>query len=596
MPTKPITPLVLDSVGVFGLNTQANASSLDHRWLTQADNVMVNSEGRLTSRKGLKQYSASIGNYAVKSIAEVTKTDGTTELFGAANGEMYKLGTTTVPVTMTAESWNPTQPTITDSNWQFFQYDDDLLGVQEGHDAVHYDSTSGTWARMVDTSTWGSPSGITTFDPSCASSAYGRSWVGGLTEEPNTLFYSQVANHHNFSAGGSGSLNLNAVWGYDTIVGIEIFNNKLIVFGKFNIAIYNGPWDIDVTDGTETFGLDEIIKGVGCVSRDSIKAFGDDILFLSADGVRSLNRTKIQDKMPLTDLTKNVKNDIIKHIAIEEKKNIKATYNHAGGYYILSFTEINEHYILDFKTLNPDGTPRVSKWVFSNEHSPKAYLSIYDGTLYVGVGGTDYAGSVHKYDGYYDSDYDTTASDFVNTSYQSVWKSTHMDFGDPSVAKLLKKFVCVVDGGRESDINIKWYRDYGITYDSHTFTLSPVATGNIALFGAATSLFGCNSSYDYGGVGWCSNSTGGVLSVENETACLAASETWTEVTNTSGVDQPTNCSLSAAKFAPLFYPKEYKVNLSKSAKVLQIEMITTVNGFKGALQSMTVLAKGGKIR
>ena len=117
-----------------------------------------------------------------------------------------------------------------------------------------------------------------------------------------------------------------------------------------------------------------------------------------------------------------------------------------------------------------------------------------------------------------------------------------MDFGDPSVAKLLKKFVCVVDGGRESDINIKWYRDYGITYDSHTFTLSPVAIGNIALFGAATSLYG------------------------------------------------------VSKFAPLFYPKEYKVNLSKSAKVLQIEMITTVNGFKGALQSMTVLAKGGKIR
>ena len=259
MPTKPISPLVLDSIGVFGLNTQDNASSLDRRWLTKADNVMINSAGRLTSRKGLKQYSNNIGNFAVKSIAEVTKTDSTNELFFAGNNSIYKVDHTTVPATVTAQTFSPTAPTITDDNWMFIQYDDDLLGVQEGHEALHYDSTSGTWSKMSDTATWGAPTGITTFDPSSAVSAYGRSWVGGITEDPNSLFYSQVGEHHNFSASGSGSLNLNSVWGYDVIVGLEIFNNQLIVFGKFNIAIYNGPWDIDVTDGTETFGLSEII-------------------------------------------------------------------------------------------------------------------------------------------------------------------------------------------------------------------------------------------------------------------------------------------------------------------------------------------------
>lgn len=543
MPTKAITPLVLDSVGVFGLNTQSNASSLDHRWLTKADNVMINSEGRITSRKGLKQYGASIGNYAIKAMVEVTKTDSTTELFAAGNNGIYKLDPLVVPATMTAQTFSPTTPTITDDNWQFSQYDDDILGVQAGHDAIHYDSTSGVWSRLEDTGAYTGPAGITTLDPSCSASAYGRSWIGGLTEDPNTLYYSAVSEHHKFHhSDGGGYLNLNSVWGYDVIVGVEIFNNKLIVFGKFNIAIYNGPWDVDVTDGTETFGLDEIIKGVGCVSRDSIKAFGDDILFLSADGIRSLNRTKIQDKMPLTDLTKNVKNDIIKHITLSAKEDIKATYNHSGGYYLLSFTGINEHYVLDFKAMNPDQTPRVTKWVFSVGHSPKSYLSIYDGTLYIGIGADGHEGAVHKYDGYFDSDYDAGLSDFVNKTYQSVWKSTQMDFGDPSIAKILKKFVCVIDGGRESDITVKWYHDYGITYDSHTFTLTPVASGAIALFGVATSLFG------------------------------------------------------VSKFAPLFYPKEYRLNMSKSAKVVQVEMTTTVKGFKGALQSMSILAKGGKIR
>lgn len=539
---KPLAPLVLDSVGIFGLNTQSNASSLDHRWLTQADNVMINSEGRLTSRKGIKQYSDAIGNYPVRSMAEVTKTDSTTELFFAANNTIYKINPLTVPAGITAQTFSPTAPTITADDWQFSQYDDDLLGVQAGHDAIHYDSTSGTWSRMVDTATWGAPSGITTFDPSCAASAYGRSWVGGLSEDPNTLFYSQVGAHHNFSAAGSGSLNLNAVWGYDVIVGIEIFNNQLIVFGKFNIAIYNGPWDIDVTDTTETFGLEEIIKGVGCVSRDSIKAFGEDILFLSADGVRSLNRTKIQDKMPLTDLTKNVKNDIIKNITSSQPKDIKAVYNHAGGYYIISFTGVNEHYILDFKALNPDNTPRISKWVFNANRQPQSYLSLYDGTLYIGIGSNGHAGSVCVYDGYFDVDYDTGTSSFVNSSYQTQWRSVYMDFGEPSMSKIMKKAALTVDGGRESDITISWYRDYSTKSDSYTFTLNPVAEGPIALYGGSASLYG------------------------------------------------------TSKFSPLFFPKEYRMNLSKSAKVLQIAITTTVKGFKGSLQSLSVLAKGGKIR
>ena len=540
MPTKPISPLVLDSIGVFGLNTQDNASSLDRRWLTKADNVMINSAGRLTSRKGVRQYSNDIGNHAVKAITEVTKTDATTELFFAGNNSIYKVDHTTVPATVTAQTFSPTAPTITDSNWQFSQYDDDLLGVQEGHDAIHYDSTTGTWARMVDTTAWGAPAGITTFNPSCAVSAYGRSWVGGLSEDPNTLLYSAVADHHDFGASGSGSLNLNSVWGYDVIVGLEIFNNQLIVFGKYNIAIYNGPWDIDVTDGTETFGLSEIIKGVGCVSRDSIKAFGDDILFLSADGVRSLNRTKIQDKMPLTDLTKNVKNDIIKDITSSEKKDVKAAYNHAGGYYIISFTGINKHYVLDFKTLNPDNTPRISKWTFTSDHAPKSFLSLYDGTLYVGLGTDAHHGALYKYDGYFDVDYESGS--FVNKPYQTSWRSVYMDFGDPSIAKILKKLRYVLDGGRESDISIKWLRDYAHTYDEYTKTIVPDAVGEIYLFGSPTSLYG------------------------------------------------------SAKFGLLFTPKEYHVNLSKSAKVVQIDMTTTVKGYKGSLQSMTVLAKGGKIR
>ena len=541
MPTKPLSPLVLDSVGVFGLNTQANASSLDHRWLVKAENIMLTSEGRLTSRKGIRTISNSVGNYAVKSLHNHENTDGTFTLISSANNKIFKMDFSTSPATSTQQTFANTPQTITADNWQWVQYDDHAIAVQKGHKPIHYDQTTGVWSDLEDNTHYVAPTGVTTFNPSCVLSKYGRLWAAGISEDKETLFYSKTLEHHKWHGTGSGVLNMRSVWGYDEIVALESFNGKLIIFGKQNIAIYNDPFD----PSAATFALDEVIHGVGCIARDSVQAFGDDVLFLSADGVRSLNRTKIQDKMPLTDLTKNVKSDIIKHITSSSPDDIKAQFNHSGGYYILSFTGINETYILDFKAQNPDMTPRVTKWLTDFSRSPKSYFSTNEGTLYIGLGssvvGKTFNGVVADYDNYFDVDY--SGSTAVNNAYQTIFKTVWMDFGNPHTAKLLKQFSCVIDGGREQDVTVNWFRDYNNTQgDSASFNLRPSSSGVTALYGSSTSLYG------------------------------------------------------ASKYSPLFFPREYRINLSKAAKVVQIEMINLIKGFKGSLQSMTVLAKGGKIR
>ena len=537
MPTKQLNPLVLDSVGVFGLNTQANASSLDHRWLVNADNIMINSEGRLTSRKGIQAISASVGNYPIKSIHDHQNTDSSISIFTAANNKIYKLDPSTVPQTVTLQTFSNTPQTISGDNWQFIQYDSDSVGVQAGHKPIHYNSTTSVWSDLEDTTGYTAPSGVTTFNPSCILSKYGRLWAAGIAEDKETLFYTKSLEHHKWQGTGSGAINMRSVWGFDEIVAIESFNGKLIIFGRNNIAIYNDPFD----PSAATFALDKVIQGVGCVARDSVQAFGDDVLFLAADGVRSLNRTKIQDKMPLTDLTRNVKNDIIKHITSSNADDIKAKYNTSGGYYVLSFTGINETYILDFKAINPDNTPRITKWLFDKNRSPKSFLYLNSGELHLGLGSSAFNGVVSTYNNYYDLDY--SGSTPVYQTYQTTFKTVWMDFGVPYSSKLLKQFSCVIDGGREQDVTVKWFRDYNITQgNSATFNLTPVSSGTTAVYGASTSLFG------------------------------------------------------TSKYSPLFFPREYKVNMSKSAKTVQIEMINLINGFKGSLQSMTVLAKEGKIR
>lgn len=542
MPTKILNPLVLDSVGVYGLNTQANAASLDHMWLVNADNIMLNAQGRLTSRKGVQTLTDSIGNYPIRSLHSHTYADTTTALFSSGNNNIYEMDTSTVPATQTAVTFVGTHQTITGDDWQWIQYDGDTMGVQAGHTPIHYDGTDWKDLTTVHSS---KPNGVTTFDPSTIISEFGRGWAAGITEDKETVFYTQAVDLHEWHGTGSGAINMRTVWGYDEVVALASFNGKLVIFGKDNIALYNDPYD---PKGT-SFVLDEVIKGVGCVARDSIQGYGDDLLFLSADGVRSLNRTKIQDKVPLTDLTKNVKNDIIKHITVSEPSDIKSVYNQSGGYYLLSFTGINETYILDFKAINPDGTPRITKWLFDNIRRPRSFLSLSNGVMYLGMGNSDpvsqrqFNGVIAEYDNYYDTDIDYTDNSTINHTYQTTFKTVWMDFGKPYASKFLKQFACVIDGGREQDVTVKWFRDYNTTQGSSaTFRLVPVSTGSASLYGSSASLFG------------------------------------------------------TAKYAPLFFPKEYRVNMSKSAKVVQIEMINVVNGFKGSLQSMTVLAKEGKIR
>ena len=537
MPTKRLNPLVLDSVGVFGLNTQANASSLDHRWLVNADNIMISSEGRLTSRKGVQAISDSVGNYPVKSIHQHQYVDRSTTLISSANNKIWKIDSSTIPLTSTEQTFTGTPQTITGDNWQWIQYDDDSIGVQAGHKPIHYTSDTDTWADLEDTANYTASANVTVFDPSCILSQYGRLWAAGFTEDKQAVLYSKTLEHHKWNGTGSGQINMKSVWGFDEVVALESFNGKLIIFGKNNIAIYNDPWD----PSAGTFALDEVIQGIGCVARDSVKAFGDDVLFLAADGVRSLNRTKIQDKMPLTDLTKNVKNDIIKHITSSNPDDIKSEYNTSGGYYVLSFTGINETYILDFKSANPDNTPKVTKWLFDKERSPKSLLSLSTGQLYLGLGSSTFNGVIATYDNYHDRDY--LGSTSIPQTYQTTFKTVWMDFGVPHSAKLLKQFSCVIDGGREQDVTVKWFRDYNITQGSSAnFNLTPISSGATAVYGSSSSLFG------------------------------------------------------TSKYSPLFFPREYRVNMSKSAKVVQIEMINLINGYKGSLQSMTVLAKEGKIR
>jgi len=517
----------LDDIGINGLNTQANPASLDASWLTDATNVVLRETGRISFRKGLKQnvLSNTFGaSSAALPIGAVAENKGDDAILAAIGGNMY-----TVDFTTPSTPWTSSFSTgASSSDWQMISFKNETYCVQSGAAPVEYDN--GTWSLLSASTGYNAPTGVTTFDPSCGMGYYGRLWVGGITEEKDVIYYSDTLNAHKWSSGAAGTIDLKTVWGSDEIVAIAPFYGQLVIFGKRNIVIYQG-----VTD-PNTMSLVEVIRGIGCASRDTVQAVGDDLLFLSNTGLRSLSRTTELDKVPLVDYSVNIKDTIIRNTG--QDVNSKAIYIENEGVYVLIFPNINVTYAFDMKHLTPNKVPRVTKWSFNGTKIPSSFAYTESKGLLIG----QEAGSIATYEGYYDKNY-VSAGVYTNVSYTVNFKTIWIDLGQSVIASLLKKMIAVFEGGSGLTIGVQWYKDFGtIPSKSSTFSLNPVSSGISYLFGSATALYG------------------------------------------------------TAKYAPYYSLKEYSVPLSGSAKYFQLEVTTETNGQVASLQDMTLLFKQGKIR
>ena len=570
MAAKPLQPLVLDSIGIYGLNRQSSPASLPPQWLTTANNVMLDEKGRVSTRKGIKQVTNNISSHAtantliVKSLGEYRSTTGVKTIFAGAGANVYKMNTATNPYTLTAQSFSG-GTTKTDGNWQFTNFNNQFYGVQASNQPINYSGSA--WLDLEDVGSYAKPSGVTTFTPSCVLGEYGRLFTGNIGENRDVVYYSDLLIGHKFAGGSAGAIDLKGVWAGDEIVSLNSFMGKLVIFGKNNIVVYDNPWDVAVADASSTFRLNEVIEGVGCVARDSVQLIGDDIVFLSSSGVRSLSRTIVQDKMPLTDLSLAIKDEIRTNIITGNMESVKAQYDLSTGSYILGFPGKNVVYVFDFKAQTPDGVPRITTWNFDSKKNPKSFLST-DTFLYCGLGAANYDGRVATYDGYYDVEktvvsgvnqatcvnagdtWEGTSSvcfRTVNNTYQSDFKTVWLDFEQPGISKFLKRFLGIWSGGKNTNVTLNWYRDYKVTPTSANFNLDPTTGGVNSLWGNSTSLYSTPQQ-------------------------------------------------AKSKYAPAFQPAEYKVSMSKAAKVVRLEIIQTVAGFKAALQNITIWAKQGKIR
>ena len=608
MPAKPTTPIPLKGMGSSGLNTQAQDSTLGPEWLTQAEGVVFDLQGRIASRKGIKMVSKAIAS-PVKSIGGYIKSNRTREYYAGAGNAIYKIDTSTSPYTLTAQTFSGTAQTISDANWTWVNFNDELWGIQTGHKVINYNgtnwydrddipvsvatanvngATSSTTTLVVDgnsgtietgmyvtgsgisgtvtvsslsdqnnlvlssaqslsndvaltfTSTYAAPAGVTTFDPSCGLGDFGRMWYGGITEAPGVVYYSDNLIGEKLNGGAAGSIDLKTVWGNDEVVGLGSIMDKIVIFGKQNIAIYSGA------SNPSSMALEEVIKGTGLAGKDNIAYVGTDILFLSYEGLMSLGRLQQTDgKAPIQDLSVTVRNDLVGILSSATVANIKTAYYPEDGLLVIFMPDEKKAYVFDVKIQS--ASPRVTTWPFTT--APLCGLGTIDGKLFMGL-----PTGVAEYSGYQDATITSDGSGGWTTTtsnYSYVFQTSWLDLNSPTFAKIIKSGLFAITGGRGASSTISVYKDFelGTPYSK---TISLVSGVTISL-------------YTQGGDG----------------AALVAG---------------TRSLYDAAKYGASAGPKDYKVSLGRTGKVIKLKMDTTVEGHYSSLTDATLLTKQGKIR
>jgi len=294
-------------VGGSGINPEGADIVLSDQWLSEATDVWYTKNGTLSQRPGTKYIgpplatgggsgSQPVEMWIFRTPAEQREyyqasSTGMYELVGgvwtataivAGSGGAYNPGLRVIPITFNGKSMI----------WQADSASSYLRHVQA--------ASGGTWVEIATTA---GPIPV----PAAVLSAWGRLWV---VDQSGNLTYSELLDETSWHNGtpGSNTIALEDVWPVpgDTIVSMVEHNGSLVLFGEKSIIIYGSPDQVAAGNMVKVEGL----TGVGCRSAGSIQSIGDDVLFLTVQGLTSLGRTIQEKSMPIRPVAPHISDTI----------------------------------------------------------------------------------------------------------------------------------------------------------------------------------------------------------------------------------------------------------------------------------------------
>ena len=418
-----------------GLNSQAKSAVVGPEWATVLQNTVIDDNNRVAARKGWGK------------TTTVALTDEITMMTTYDNGGVEEIIVVTDANTIhksqnNGSTWSAITgtATVTDDTMEFVELAGTLLGLQASGVIIQYTGT--TFSNLGATSEPAGGVGL---------AAFGRLWV---KDTATSLKYCALLDESDWTGSDAGTFDLTSVWGEpDEIQAIENFNGALIIFGMRNIVVY--------TDGSGSkLGLDpvtayvaDIIRGVGCIARDSVVNVKGDLWFLDDTGVHSLGRLISERSNPLNNISKNVQDEVINRVAlIADKSTIRAVYSPKDRFYLLSLpsgalgsTDSGASIVFDTRGPLEDGAFRcVGIWI---QLVPRSVVVTEDLTILSSL--APKTGEVGTYSTYLDD------TDTYSVDYESAW----LDLGVPHT-KIVKRLSGIFSIGGETVITFKWGFDF----------------------------------------------------------------------------------------------------------------------------------------
>jgi len=443
---QPLRSIDLVAPAFKGVNSEDSPIAQDTSFAEIADNAIIDRQGRLASRKGnnvLTTNKTALGTDHIHNIHEFYDSAGNETIFSTGNNKILSGTTTLTDVT-------PGSYTITANDWKIVNFNDKAYFFQRGFDPLVHDNSNGL--RTFTVANGGATNA--TFKANEVLAAFGRLFIAGNASNDTIIYWSDLLDGNAFTGGSSGNIDVAKAWpdGADKIVALAAHNDFLVVFGEHSIIVYSGA------DSPSSMAISDTVSGVGCIDRKTVVSIGSDLLFLSDDGLRSLGRTIQEKSLPISDLSRNVKQELIGFLASKTSP-ASTVYSPENYFYLLCLPDSNLVYCFDLRGRLENGSFRVTKWPSVKF---KSFARDRDGTVYIGT-----TAGIGKYDGFDDN----------NLSYIFRYSSPGLTFGDPSKIKILKKIRPTIIGGNDADIILSWTYDFSVQANTSRFRVGTSTPG-----------------------------------------------------------------------------------------------------------------------
>ena len=455
-------PMVVSCAG--GLTLNKDVFAMHPGEALQLSNFEPSVEGGYRRLNGTTKYNSTIVPEVSASSERVLMSAIFNDIIIAGRGGTVYSGTTSGSWTSRATSKGTTYTYDFDK----FNYDGtSKIIIATGAAAAFTLNTS--YTEDIINATGG---GTAPTEPKYVKSFNNHMFYAGMSNATHSIIFSGPFTEDDFDT-GAGSIKVG-----DIVTGLKVFRNELFVFCQRRIYKITGT-------SSSNFALVEVAKNVGTIAHHSIQELGGDIIFLAADGIRTIAGTARIGDVELGTVSKQVQdriNDItydnVTSLIIRGKSQYRLFYPVSAG------LEGSQKGLLAVIKQNPNTQQMGFEYAdikgLKVSCCDSDYISNIETTVHGG-----YDGYIYKQDS---GNIWTRASTTANID--STYRSPDLTMGDPGVRKNMQRVNLnwKPEGAVSANMYIKYNYDDIETPQPDLIELSTSGSGAIygrGLFGAA---------------------------------------------------------------------------------------------------------------